>query len=66
MSKLTYKVLSIEELNDWYKESGNRFEGTDRDAILTMQFFFQMMEDFFEVNDNLLTEYDEFVKAKIH
>jgi len=64
--KITFNIMTPVELNDWFQDSGSKFEGRDRDALMTMNFFLKIVENYFDDNEHLLDSYAAHVNRELH
>jgi hypothetical protein len=64
--EITFNILTPDELNEWFVNNHNKFDGEDHDAIITMNFFLRMIEDWFDENEKHIDSYEEFINRELH
>jgi len=64
--EITFQIMTPDELNEWFLKSHNKFTGKDHDAINTMNFFLNLIEDWFGENEQHIDSYGEFVTRELH
>jgi hypothetical protein len=66
VEEIAFQVMTPDELDEWFLRSYKNFDGEDRNAINTMNFFLKIIENWFEENQQYLDSYEEFINRELH
>lgn len=66
VEEIAFEVMTPDELDEWFLRSYKNFDGEDRNAINTMNFFLKIIENWFEENQQYLDSYEAFINRELH